>query len=62
MKVTDLAVDGHDMMKLGYKEKEVGKILNEMLDKVDGDELENNYDALLNYAMVRWYNTTCIKM
>lgn len=62
MKVTDLAVDGHDMMKLGYKKKEVGKILNEMLDKVDGDELENNYDALLSYAMVRWNNTVCIKM
>lgn len=50
MKVTDLAVNGHDMMKIGFKEKEVGKILNEMLDKVDGDELENNKESLLKYA------------
>ena len=53
MKVTDLAVNGHDMMNLGYKEKEVGKILNDMLDKVDGNELENNYDSLINYAIIK---------
>ena len=47
-----------DMMKLGYKEKEVGKILNEMLDKVDGDEIENNHDSLLNYAIIQ-YESKC---
>lgn len=52
LKVTDLAVDGHDMMKLGYKEKEVGEILNGMLDKVDSDELSNDRKALLDYALI----------
>lgn len=50
LKVTDLAVNGHDMLKLGYQEKQVGEILRDMLDKVDTDELTNDRESLLNYA------------
>jgi len=50
LKVTDLAVNGHDIMKLGYKGKEVGDILNELLDMVDRDALKNDYESLIGYA------------
>lgn len=50
LKVTDLAVNGHDILKLGYKEKEIGFILNDMLDKVDSDNLLNNREELIKYA------------
>lgn len=50
LKVTDLAVNGHDMIALGYRQKQIGQILNKMLDKVDSDELKNDRTTLLNYA------------
>lgn len=50
MKVTDLAVNGHDMMELGYEGKEIGDILKTMLEKIDGDELSNDRDTLLMFA------------
>jgi len=50
MKVTDLAVNGHDMMELGYEGKEIGDILKSMLEKIDGDELSNDRDTLLMFA------------
>lgn len=52
LKVTDLAVNGYDMIKLGYREKQIGQILNGMLDKVDSDELSNDREALLDYALI----------
>lgn len=45
-----LTVNGNDMIKLGYVGKEIGDILKELLDKVVNEELENNYETLLNYA------------
>jgi len=52
LKVTDLAVNGHDMIKLGYREKQIGEILNNMLDKLDNDEISNDREALLDYALI----------
>lgn len=50
LKVTDLAVNGYDMMDLGFNEKEIGFVLTEMLNKVDDDELTNDKESLINYA------------
>lgn len=50
LKVTDLKVNGHDMMKLGFSGKQVGDVLNYLLDAVDGDKLKNNKEELLKFA------------
>lgn len=52
MTVKDLAVNGRDLMKLGFKEGElIGKILTNLLDLVLLDPKKNEKDLLLAYAM-----------
>ena len=46
----DLAVNGHDLMKLGYSGKEIGVKLNLLLEKVLEEQLPNEKDALLDYV------------
>jgi len=53
LKVTDLAVNGYDLMKLGYKGKEIGEMQRMMLERVDGDEMWNSKVELLDFA--KWY-------
>lgn len=38
------------MMTIGYVGREIGEILNAMLDKVDDDKLINDRKSLLEYA------------
>lgn len=47
--VSDLAVNGFDLMNLGIKGKDIGAALGELLDKVINEELENEESVLLNY-------------
>lgn len=42
-----LAVDGNDLIRLGYKGKDIGIILNKMLDLVMRDEVENDREKLI---------------
>ena len=49
--VTDLAVDGHDMMSLGYKGKEIGAALSYLLDAVIDGNCENEKTQLLSYLL-----------
>ena len=50
----DLAVNGTDVMEAGVKQgKQVGEILNSLLDMVINGEIENNQDKLLNYIKER---------
>lgn len=52
MSLKKLAVNGYDIIKLGIKEgRQIGKILNYLLDAVIAEEVENKYDDLLQYAM-----------
>lgn len=53
-KMKDLAIDGHDVMNLrGIKEgKEVGCILNEILDAVIAGTLENKRAELIEYLIM----------
>ena len=47
----DLAVNGRDLMKIGYKEgKEIGGCLNYLLDRTIDGTVENQKDALLDEA------------
>ena len=49
MKLSDLAVNGNDIMALGFKGKAVGKALNELLELVLDDILPNEKCALIEY-------------
>lgn len=47
-----LAVNGTDLIEVGIpKGKDIGNLLNELLDLVIDEELENNKEVLLNYVM-----------
>jgi len=42
-----LAINGNDLIELGYKGKQIGKILNKLLDLVMGDRIKNTRAELL---------------
>ena len=46
----DLAVNGNDLMALGYRGKEIGICLNALLEQVVDERLPNEKKALLNWA------------
>jgi len=48
--VKDLDIDGYDLMKIGAKGKEIGDILNELLELVSEDVSKNNKNQLILYA------------
>ena len=48
LKVKDLAIDGHDLMDLGYAGPELGRILNALLEQVLDEKLSNDRAALLD--------------
>lgn len=47
-KVSDLALTGYDLMKLGYTGKEIGEIKNYLLDEILENGIPNDKDVLLN--------------
>ena len=47
LSVKDLAVNGHDLMALGYSGREIGETLNLLLEKVIEEEVDNEKQALL---------------
>ena len=49
----NLAVDGHDLMALGLRGKEIGRTLDELLMRVAEGELPNEKAALLAWVEVR---------
>ncbi|MDE6784252.1 MAG: HD domain-containing protein [Ruminococcus sp.] len=46
----DMAVNGNDMISLGFRGAEIGRILNKMLEQIIDGELENSYEILMKYA------------
>ena len=48
--VKDLDIDGYDLIKIGAKGKQIGDILNELLELVSEDGSKNNKDELMRYA------------
>ncbi|MBR4555401.1 MAG: HD domain-containing protein [Ruminococcus sp.] len=53
LKLTDLAVDGKDMISLGISGRQIGAMLQRLLDLVVDDKLENDRRKLLDYAKER---------
>lgn len=47
----DLQINGDDLLLLGLKNKHMGKILNNVLDKVINEELPNDKITLIKYAL-----------
>ena len=50
LKLSDLKVNGYDIMKLGYSGKNVGLILNYLLEAVIEEKIDNDPDKLLYAA------------
>lgn len=51
-RVTDLEIDGNDVMKLGYVGKDIGTVLKAIFEKVVDGELKNERGDLLNHLKV----------
>ncbi len=49
LKISDLAINGNDLVSLGYEGKEIGKALENALEKVIKNELKNNKEDLLTF-------------
>lgn len=50
LKVTDLNINGYDLMHLGFEGKQIGDCLNYLLDQVLEEIIENNKEKLLEKA------------
>ena len=50
LSLKDLAVNGHDLMALGFRGREVGKMLNLLLEQVLEETLKNEKQQLLRFA------------
>jgi len=48
--IKDLAVNGKDLLELGFKGKEIGEILNILLNHVLDSPCDNNKEFLINFA------------
>ena len=49
----DLAVNGHDMMTLGFRGPTIGRVLQECLDAVLDEQIPNEHEALMAFAKDR---------
>lgn len=49
LSIKDLAVNGHDLMELGYQGQSIGKTLHALLDAVLDEQVENERSHLLHY-------------
>ena len=52
--VSDLAVNGKDLIKLGFNGKEIGEIKKELLDKYLSEEIQNKKEEMLNYVKEKY--------
>lgn len=52
--VNDLAVNGKDLIELGFNGKEIGEIKKELLDKYLSEEIQNNKEEMLEYVKEKY--------
>lgn len=50
-RISDIKINGNDLLEIGFKGKEIGDVLNIILDKIVSGELLNQRDQLTNYAL-----------
>jgi tRNA nucleotidyltransferase (CCA-adding enzyme) len=48
--IKHLAINGNDLMEIGYKGKKIGETLNTLLNMVISEKIENKFDTLLQYS------------
>lgn len=49
IKIKDLAINGYDLMELGYYRHQIKVILDSLIEEVNFNNLENKKDVLINY-------------
>ncbi len=49
LKISDLKVNGNDLISLGYQGKEIGEALEKLLDKVIRNEVQNSKEDLIKF-------------
>ena len=54
IKVNDLAVNGRNLIELGFNGKEIGEIKKELLDKYLSEEIKNEKEKMLNYVKEKY--------
>ena len=47
----DLKINGNDLIAMGYKGQEIGKILDKILEFVINENLKNNYEEICDYIV-----------
>ncbi len=47
--VRDLAVDGNDLMKMGYEDRRIGQTLEDILKKVLSEDIKNEKEEIIKY-------------
>ena len=52
--VNDLAINGKDLIELGFNGKEIGEIKKELLDKYLSEEIQNEKEEMLNYVKEKY--------
>ncbi|WP_405351640.1 CCA tRNA nucleotidyltransferase [Fusobacterium animalis] len=52
--VNDLAINGKDLIELGFTGKEIGEIKKELLDKYLSEEIQNNKEEMLEYVKEKY--------
>ncbi|MDL2211690.1 HD domain-containing protein [Erysipelotrichaceae bacterium OttesenSCG-928-M19] len=54
LSISDLNINGNDLIELGYQGKEIGEILNNLLDNVIDDRLENDKEELVLFIKEKY--------
>ena len=52
--VNDLAINGKDLIELGFTGTEIGQIKKELLDKYLSEEIQNNKEEMLEYVKEKY--------
>ena len=58
--VNDLAINGKDLIELGFNGKEIGEIKKELLDKYLSEEIQNNKEEMLEYVKEKYKNKSLV--
>lgn len=59
--VNDLAVNGKDLIELGFTGKEIGEIKKELLGKYLSEEIQNNKEEMLEYVKEKYKKWLFVK-
>ena len=52
--VNDLAINGKDLIELGFTGTEIGQIKRDLLDKYLSEEIQNNKEEMLEYVKEKY--------